>query len=93
MLVTLLVWRADGEEVTPPIKDEYPPVKVFADMSIFSSGICMYWNRTAINTPGGEFRGQFTINDGTGCLTTRIGDLAVFVDGSLEVIMSEMTSS
>jgi len=56
---------------------------VFADMSVFSSGLCMYWDRFAPATAGGAWSTQGLLNDGEGCLTTHLSDIGLFIDGKI----------
>jgi uncharacterized membrane protein YagU involved in acid resistance len=79
MIITLLVFHANAVEY--PIRNEPEPILVFADISVFSSGLCMFWDRLAKNTAGGKWVTEGIINDATGCLTTRLGDIGIFLDG------------
>lgn len=80
-LITLLIMQANTKEIQ--IKNETDPIRVFADVSLFSSALCMYWDRFAPNTAGGAWSTRGVLNDGEGCLTTHLSDIALFIDGRI----------
>eukprot|EP00929_Paragymnodinium_shiwhaense_P022172 TRINITY_DN14238_c0_g1_i1.p1 TRINITY_DN14238_c0_g1~~TRINITY_DN14238_c0_g1_i1.p1 ORF type:complete len:2889 (-),score=719.16 TRINITY_DN14238_c0_g1_i1:210-8876(-) len=81
MLITLNVMQQNGldldERTTPD------PINVFADMPLFANTLCLYWDRFVPNTPGGGWSSQGVINNGTGCITSHLTDIAIFIDGSV----------
>jgi len=80
-IITLLIMQANTREIE--VKNETDPIRVFADLSLFSSALCMYWDRFAPNTAGGAWSTRGVLNDGEGCLTTHLSDLALFIDGRI----------
>eukprot|EP00927_Polykrikos_kofoidii_P024628 TRINITY_DN22363_c0_g1_i1.p1 TRINITY_DN22363_c0_g1~~TRINITY_DN22363_c0_g1_i1.p1 ORF type:complete len:2052 (-),score=246.12 TRINITY_DN22363_c0_g1_i1:505-6537(-) len=79
-IITLLVMKASTTEL--PVKNEAEPIRVFADLALFSSALCMYWDRFAPNTAGGAWSTRGVLNDGDGgCLTTHLSDIGLFIDG------------
>eukprot|EP00392_Amoebophrya_sp_AT5.2_P018988 g19670.t1 len=61
------------------VKNEF--IRVFADYSVYSSGVCLIWDRFFPDTAGGAWNGRDIVNDGNGCLTLTLGDIGFFVDG------------
>lgn len=82
-IITLLIMQANTKEIE--IKNETDPIRVFADLSLFSSALCMFWDRFAPNTAGGAWSVRGVMNDGEGCLTTHLSDIALFIDGRIPV--------
>ncbi|CAJ1333311.1 unnamed protein product [Effrenium voratum] len=78
-IITLLVMRASTIEIE--VRYETFPIRVFADQTISSSGLCLYWDRFAPDTSGGAWSPQGLLNNGDGCLTTHLSDIGLFVDG------------
>jgi len=85
-IITLIVMKASTKELD--ISNETEPIRVFADVSLYSSALCMYWDRFAPNTAGGGWSTQGIINDGEGCLTTHLSDIALFIDGRIPQVFS-----
>eukprot|EP00392_Amoebophrya_sp_AT5.2_P011178 g11253.t1 len=92
-VITLLMFYASAQQypvcVEGPgcnVKNEF--IRVFADYSVYSSGICMIWDRFFENTAGGAWNGRDIVNDGNGCLTLTLGDIGFFVDGRPSYIFS-----
>merc|ERR1719460_1704550 len=84
-LITLMVMRANPE-VDLIVQNERPPIRIFADKSLWSSGICYYWDRFASGTAGGAWSPQGILNDGQGCLTTHLSDIGFFLDGRVNTL-------
>jgi hypothetical protein len=83
--ITMIVMRASTKDFA--VKNESEPIRVFADKSLFSSALCLYWDRFAANTAGGGWSVRGVMNDGDGgCLTTHLSDLGLFLDGRMAVV-------
>eukprot|EP00927_Polykrikos_kofoidii_P031598 TRINITY_DN27142_c0_g1_i1.p1 TRINITY_DN27142_c0_g1~~TRINITY_DN27142_c0_g1_i1.p1 ORF type:complete len:2814 (+),score=350.13 TRINITY_DN27142_c0_g1_i1:234-8675(+) len=81
MLVSLIVLKANARDLD--FRSTPEPITVYADYSLFSNAICLYWDRFASNTPGGAWSSQGIVNDGEGCLTTHLTDVGVFMEGKV----------
>jgi hypothetical protein len=79
MVITLLAFNCLGELLN--IKNENIPLRVFAEYDLFATATCAFWDRFWPDTVGGAWSTRGTINDGHGCLTTHLSDIAVFLDG------------
>merc|ERR1719460_1715226 len=92
-LITLMVMRANPE-VDLTVHNEAPPIRIFADKSLWSAGVCYYWDRFAAGTAGGAWSPQGILNDGQGCLTTHLSDIGFFLDGRVQQgkVMQSVTS-
>ncbi|CAD7924048.1 unnamed protein product [Amoebophrya sp. A120] len=85
-VITLLMFYADAREYPVCVAgsgcnegNEF--IRVFADYQVYSSGVCLIWDRFFPDTAGGAWNGRDIINDGNGCLTLTLGDIGFFVDG------------
>lgn len=79
MLITLIVMKANTDDLE--VRKTPNPIRIFADKVLFSNAICLYWDRFAAKTVGGQWSTQGVVNNGTGCITTHLSDIAVFMDG------------
>jgi len=78
-LVTLIVMKANSQDF---LDRKAPlPIRVYADMELYSSVQCLYWDRFTRNTAGGAWSSEGIMNDGRGCITTHLSDIGIFVDG------------
>jgi hypothetical protein len=81
-MITLLLMKQNGTDLDESSTEE--PIIMFADKSLFSNSICLYWDRFVPNTPGGDWSTRGVTNNGDGCITTHLTvDMAVFVDGKV----------
>ena len=64
------------------VRNEKTPIRIFADMDLYASMICLFWDRTLPRTAGGGWSPRGLLNDGRGCLTTHLSDIGLFLDGS-----------
>jgi hypothetical protein len=78
-IITLLIMRATTTEVQ--IVNESYPIRVFSDMNVYSSGLCVSWDRFYPDTAGGAWNPKGLLNNGDGCLTTHLSDIGLFIDG------------
>merc|ERR1719271_721235 len=85
ILITLIVMKANPA-IDLIVENEKEPIRVFADMYLPSSSVCMYWDRFTPNTAGGAWSSMGILNDGLGCLTTHLSDIGIFVDGRVPEI-------
>jgi len=82
LLITVHVWKASTAELDT--RSTPVPIRIFADVSLYSNVICLFWDRFAAGTPGGEWSMQGVVNDGTGCLTSHLSDFGIFMDGRIQ---------
>jgi hypothetical protein len=80
-IITLNIMQADTTEIE--VKNLTDPIRVFADRSLYSSNLCMYWDRFVPNTAGGAWSTKGLLNDAEGCLTTHLSDIGLFIDGRI----------
>eukprot|EP00929_Paragymnodinium_shiwhaense_P065305 TRINITY_DN32751_c0_g2_i1.p1 TRINITY_DN32751_c0_g2~~TRINITY_DN32751_c0_g2_i1.p1 ORF type:complete len:3094 (+),score=652.16 TRINITY_DN32751_c0_g2_i1:502-9282(+) len=81
-IITIIAMQANTMELE--IKNETEPLRVFADMALYSSALCMFWDRFAPGTAGGAWSTRGVMNDGDGgCASTHQADIGLFVDGRL----------
>merc|ERR1719197_189281 len=81
-VVTLNVMKANPFAEKPLIvRNEKTPIRIFADMDLYASMICLFWDRTLPRTAGGGWSPRGLLNDGRGCLTTHLSDIGLFLDG------------
>lgn len=79
-IITLIIMRASTTDYI--VRDELEPIRVFADLALFSAALCMYWDRFAQDTAGGAWSVAGVMNDGDGgCVTTHLSDIGLFLDG------------
>jgi hypothetical protein len=81
MIVTLVVLKATADDLN--VRNIASPIRVFADMSLMSRALCLYWDRFYPGTPGGAWSPAGIRNDADGCITSHLSDIAVFMDGSV----------
>ena len=65
-IITLLIMRATTTEVQ--IVNETYPIRVFSDMNVYSSGLCVSWDRFYPDTAGGAWNPKGLLNNGEGLL-------------------------
>lgn len=78
-LVTMIALNANTTDLGMTSVDT--PIRLFKQYDIFSNAICVYWDRFAANTAGGQFSMQGVMNDGDACITSHLSDIGVFLDG------------
>ena len=86
VVITLLMFYADAREYPVCVDqagcntgNEF--IRVFANYYVYSSGVCKVWDRFFEGSEGGAWSGRDIVNDGSGCLTLRLGDIGFFIDG------------
>jgi len=78
-LMTLIALKANTMDIE--VRKTEEPIRVFADLTLFSNVACLYWDRFAVDTAGGAWSSKGIVNDGTGCITTHLSDIGIFIDG------------
>ncbi|CAK0803454.1 unnamed protein product, partial [Prorocentrum cordatum] len=78
-MISLMVMQANTVELQ--IENESEPIRIFIDEDLTSSGVCLFWDRFYPNTAGGAWSPVGLLNNGDGCWTTHLSDIAFFIDG------------
>lgn len=80
LIVTLVVMKASTLDLNiSQVSAE--PIVAFADRDVFSSAVCLQWDRFTPGTPGGAWSSSGIVNNEQGCLVTALGDFGIFMDG------------
>ncbi|CAE7364418.1 unnamed protein product, partial [Symbiodinium sp. KB8] len=78
-LITVHVLKGSTLELDNESSEEW--IRVFADTSLFSNVVCLFWDRFAAGTAGGAWSSTGVVNDDTGCITSHLTDFGIFMDG------------
>ncbi|CAJ1367042.1 unnamed protein product [Effrenium voratum] len=78
-LITLHVLKGSTLELDESSSPEW--IRIFADTSLFSNVVCLFWDRFAAGTAGGRWSSTGVVNDDTGCITSHLTDFGIFMDG------------
>jgi len=83
MLMTLIVMKANTDDLEQRHMTEGYPIRMFANYQLMSNALCVYWDRFAPGTAGGAWSRQGIRNDAEGCITSHLSDVGIFMDGAL----------
>lgn len=80
-MITLLAMQANTKDLDVQLIN--PPINVFQQFDLYANAICLFWDRFAPDTAGGSWSSTGIVNDGDSCLSSHMGDMAVFIDGTV----------
>ncbi|CAE7270334.1 unnamed protein product [Symbiodinium sp. CCMP2592] len=78
-IITVHVLKGSTLELDNESSEEW--IRVYADTSLFSNVVCLFWDRFAPGTAGGAWSSTGVVNDDTGCITSHLTDFGIFMDG------------